>query len=316
MRPPARRLARRKGCDMEIRDAVLADAPAACAVLRRSITELCVADHRNDPAILERWLANKTPEIVASWIAQPAISMLVAVEGGIILAVGAVTNAGEITLNYVSPDARFRGVSRAMLGALEARAAERGNTRCTLISTATARRFYHAAGYVEDGPPQGKFGTTGSYPMLKRLVAVRLERVTEALPAGFETLRSEARAEGYMFIERLATEWASGGMRFDRAGEALLVVHVHSEIAAVGGLTVDPAIPEALRMRRFYVGKRFRRRGIGRRLAAALLEAAVRTDRPVTVNAAAGSEPFWEPLGFVAEGSDGHTHVLKRSGNS
>ncbi len=284
MRPPARRLARRKGCDMEIRDAVLADAPAACAVLRRSITELCVADHRNDPAILERWLANKTPEIVASWIAQPAISMLVAVEGGIILAVGAVTNAGEITLNYVSPDARFRGVSRAMLGALEARAAERGNTRCTLISTATARRFYHAAGYVEDGPPQGKFGTTGSYP--------------------------------YMFIERLATEWASGGMRFDRAGEALLVVHVHSEIAAVGGLTVDPAIPEALRMRRFYVGKRFRRRGIGRRLAAALLEAAVRTDRPVTVNAAAGSEPFWEPLGFVAEGSDGHTHVLKRSGNS
>ncbi len=163
---------------MEIRDAVLADAPAACEVLRRSITELCAADHRNDPAILERWLANKTPEIVASWIAQPTSSMLVAVEGRIILAVGAVTDAGEITLNYVSPEARFRGVSRAMLGALEARAAERGNTRCTLISTATARRFYRAAGYVEDGPPQGKFGTTGSYPMSKPLVAARLERAT------------------------------------------------------------------------------------------------------------------------------------------
>ena len=35
---------------MEIRDAVLADAPAACEVLRRSITELCVADHQDDPA--------------------------------------------------------------------------------------------------------------------------------------------------------------------------------------------------------------------------------------------------------------------------
>ncbi len=154
---------------MEIRDAVPADADAACEVLRRSITELCVADHHNDPAILARWFANKTPEIVASWIAQPGNSVLVAVEGSAILAVGSVTDKGEITLNYVSPDARFRGVSRAMLGALETRARERGNTRCTLISTETARRLYRSGGYQEDGPPQGKFGSTGSYPMSKPL---------------------------------------------------------------------------------------------------------------------------------------------------
>src|ERR1700730_9548986 len=97
---------------MEIRDAVAEDAPGACQVLRRSISELCVADHRNDPTILMRWLSNKTPEIVASWIARPDNSVLVAVERDTILAVGSVTNAGEVTLNYVSPDARFRGVSR------------------------------------------------------------------------------------------------------------------------------------------------------------------------------------------------------------
>ena len=51
---------------MKIRDAVAADAPAACDMLRRSIAELCGADHRNDLAILERWFANKAPEIVAS----------------------------------------------------------------------------------------------------------------------------------------------------------------------------------------------------------------------------------------------------------
>jgi GNAT superfamily N-acetyltransferase len=274
---------------------------------------LCTADHRNDPAILERWLANKTPEIVTSWIAQPASSMLVAVEGGIIRAAGAVTDMGEITLNYVSPDARFRGVSRAMLGALEARAAERGNTRCTLISTDTARRFYRAAGYVEDGPPQGKFGTAGSYPMSKPLAAERLERIIEELPPGFDALRAEAQAEGYRHFDRLATDWASGATRFDRAGEALLVVCVDNAFAAVGGLTVDPAIPEALRMRRFYVGKRFRRRGIGRRLVTALLEPAAKADRPVTVNAAAGSAPFWTALGFIPDARDGHTHMLKRN---
>jgi GNAT superfamily N-acetyltransferase len=154
---------------MEIRDAVPDDAAAACNVLRRSISELCEADHRNDPAILARWLGNKTPENVAAWIAQPERSVLVAVEGGAILAVGAVTDKGEIILNYVSPDARFRGVSRALLGALEVRARERGSARCTLISTETARRFYLSAGYVEDGPPEGKFGMAASYPMSKRL---------------------------------------------------------------------------------------------------------------------------------------------------
>ena len=80
-------------------------------------------------------------------------------EGDAVLAVGSVTDAGEITLNYVAPDARFRGVSRALLRALEARAAERGNIRCTLTSTETAHRFYRSAGYVDDGAPTGKFGT-------------------------------------------------------------------------------------------------------------------------------------------------------------
>lgn len=154
---------------MEIRAAIPEDAAAACQVIRRSITELCVADHRNDEAILMRWLGNKTPEVVASWIGRPDNSLFVAVEANRILAVGSVTDAGEINVNYVSPDARFRGVSRALLGALEARAAERGNTRCILTSTETARRFYLASGYVESGPPVGIFGTSFAYPMSKIL---------------------------------------------------------------------------------------------------------------------------------------------------
>jgi GNAT superfamily N-acetyltransferase len=154
---------------IEVRDAVREDAPAACEVIRRSISELCEADHQNDPEILRRWLANKTPEIVGSWIVQPRNSVMVVVESDAILAVGSVTDAGEITLNYVSPDARFCGVSRALLVALETRALERGTDRCTLLSTETAHRFYRSAGYIENGAPQGKFGTTSSYPMSKRL---------------------------------------------------------------------------------------------------------------------------------------------------
>jgi len=154
---------------MIIRDAGVKDAEEACAVLRRSITELCVADHRNDPALLTAWLSNKTPETVAGWMRRADASYLVAVNQGAIAAVGAVTDAGEVLLNYVSPEFRFRGASTALLAALETRATERGATRCTLISTQTARLFYLARGFLEVGLPVRKFGMDSGYPMAKVL---------------------------------------------------------------------------------------------------------------------------------------------------
>ena len=57
---------------MIVRDATAADAVAACEVMRASIVELCGLDHYNDPEILKRWLANKTPENVAAWVASSA----------------------------------------------------------------------------------------------------------------------------------------------------------------------------------------------------------------------------------------------------
>jgi GNAT superfamily N-acetyltransferase len=138
--------------------------------MRRSIAELCVADHKNDPVILARWLGNKTVENFVAWINQPDNSLLVAVEEGRILAVGSVTDAGSIGLNYVSPDARFQGVSRTLLRALEARALARNNRQCTLTSTETARRFYLSNGYVLSGAASGAFGTDAGYPMYKILV--------------------------------------------------------------------------------------------------------------------------------------------------
>lgn len=140
---------------LQIRETIPEDAPAACIVLKRPIAELCEADYRNEPSILARWLGDKTHETFCAWVKQTENSVLVAVENQDILAVGSVTDAGTIGLNYVSPDARFRGVSRALLRTLETRAAERGSNRCNLTSTETARRFYLSNGYRENGPPVG-----------------------------------------------------------------------------------------------------------------------------------------------------------------
>jgi GNAT superfamily N-acetyltransferase len=144
------------------------------------------------------------------------------------------------------------------------------------------------------------------------VIETTLTFVTSHLPAELDALQTEARAEGYRFLERLCVEWASGTVRFDRPGEQLMIARVDAALAAIGGLTLDPVVAGALRMRRFYVSARFRRHGIGRTLASALLDHAQRSTDMVTVNAATGSAPFWETLGFVAEPREGHTHVLVR----
>jgi hypothetical protein len=54
-----------------IRRAEVTDAADACQAVRRSIVELCVEDHGGDRATIAAWLANKTPENVAAWIASP-----------------------------------------------------------------------------------------------------------------------------------------------------------------------------------------------------------------------------------------------------
>jgi GNAT superfamily N-acetyltransferase len=157
--------------ELQIREARAGDAASACAVLRRSIVELCEADHGNDPQFLSRWLANKTPENVAAWIADAGNFIYVAVDGGRIAGVAAMTRAGLVTLNYVSPDARFKGVSKALLTELERKAAEFGLAQCSLESTKTARRFYEAAGYREqDGVTGGCGGDAGRCrPMVKAI---------------------------------------------------------------------------------------------------------------------------------------------------
>jgi GNAT superfamily N-acetyltransferase len=139
--------------------------------------------------------------------------------------------------------------------------------------------------------------------------ALQLEFVRDELPEGFDVLRAEARAESLAFVERLAADWNSRTMRFDRNGEALLAAYVNGELAGIAGLTVEPAVPGAFRMRRFYVRPSYRRNGIGHNLATALLLQSETGGKPVTVNAALASFSFWESLGFERDRRDGHTHI-------
>ncbi len=131
-----------------VRPALDTDAEAAVDVLRRAITELCIADHRNHGPTLERWLRNKTPERFRSWQSAPDNFIAVADREGTVCGVGAIRQSGDLDLCYVHPSHQRSGIGRSLLFALESQARGWGVRVLRLVSTLTARSFYERHGYV------------------------------------------------------------------------------------------------------------------------------------------------------------------------
>jgi len=132
------------------------------------------------------------------------------------------------------------------------------------------------------------------------------------LPEGIGLLRIEADREGHRHMARLISEWNEGINRFDRKGECLVAIYDRARLVGIGGLTQEPAIARALRMRRVYIIPTDRRKGIGRLLAAALVKRAVATASVITVHAGTDeAAAFWESVGFKSCSIGGVTHRLE-----
>ena len=153
---------------LEVRDARPEEAAEIAALLRASITGLCTADHRDDPAALAAWLANKTPGTVAGWIADPGQRLLVATLDGRLVGAAAARPSGELLLLYVAPGASRTGVGTCLLGTLEAWLRTAGAGEVRLESTATALGFYRTRGYRETRPPDWR-RRSDVFPMSKPL---------------------------------------------------------------------------------------------------------------------------------------------------
>lgn len=106
-----------------------------------------------------------------------------------------------------------------------------------------------------------------------------ISHAVESPIAELSGLLEESLREGWRHIRRLADEWEQGRNRFDRAGECLLIARVNGETAGVCGLNVDPyaTCHGVGRVRRLYVMRAFRTRGVGGRLVAKVVSAATDT---------------------------------------
>jgi GNAT superfamily N-acetyltransferase len=146
-------------------------------------------------------------------------------------------------------------------------------------------------------------------------VTVVVERLHDLPPDGLAGLIAESERAGWKFLRRLAEDWASGANRFAGPGEALFVARRGRRVVGVCGLNVDPyaAAGRVGRVRRLYVLSAYRRRGVGRRLVAAVVAAARGAfDRLRLRTESAEAARFYEGLGFrPCAGVADCTHVLE-----
>lgn len=151
-----------------VRRATISDAQTATVLVRRSIGELCFEDHHGDEATIAAWLANKTEANFRRWIESERHIALVAAHESDLLGFGLLNLGGKLALLYVSPEARFAGISSAILHQLEREALDAGLREITLDSSATALTFYQRRGYSPNGEISKGF-VTWRHPLSKRL---------------------------------------------------------------------------------------------------------------------------------------------------
>ena len=120
---------------------------------------------------------------------------------------------------------------------------------------------------------------------------------------GLDTLMAESDQEGFRFLRRLGDDWGSGLNRFSNPGEALFGVFDQTNLLAVGGINRESV--DCARLRRFYVKKEARRRGVGRQLAQHILMfVSPHYSRVVLFTDTEPADRFYCSLGFVRVKSD------------
>jgi GNAT superfamily N-acetyltransferase len=131
-------------------------------------------------------------------------------------------------------------------------------------------------------------------------------------------LATEAKQEGFRFVQRTIDEWVDGANRFSKPGEILWGVFCDGQCIGIGGLNVDPYAtdPGIGRVRHLYISKDFRNQGIASGLLKKIIKRSkeffrtlrVSTHGPGRENPEA--DKFYEFMGFAKADGEKQTHIL------
>ena len=128
----------------------------------------------------------------------------------------------------------------------------------------------------------------------------------------FHEFKADAESENYEFVDVLIGDWQDGSEDFSEPGARFLGLALDGKIVGVGGLGHDQHFPDQQigRIKHVYVLKDYRRRGIARLLALALMQDAEKSFGTIRLHAAsANAARLYEELGFEPIDHPTATHI-------
>ena len=113
--------------------------------------------------------APKTVANFVAWFTNEENYCVVVEAEGRVTGIGVLKRSGDVNLLFLAPEARGRGMGKAVHAALEAQAERWGLREMKLESTELACRFYERLGYRSAGDARTQFGVLRAYPYVKAL---------------------------------------------------------------------------------------------------------------------------------------------------
>jgi GNAT superfamily N-acetyltransferase len=141
-------------------------------------------------------------------------------------------------------------------------------------------------------------------------------KIIDLYKVDFSSLVEESKEEGFRFLDRLVNKYKNGTNNFNKPSESLYGVFTNEGILiGIGGLNVDPYIKgqKVGRVRRFYISKNFRRKGIGQFLLNKIVNEAKKNFDVLVLNTdTPQASQFYSSFGFL-EKSLYHkaTHIME-----
>lgn len=105
------------------------------------------------------------------------------------------------------------------------------------------------------------------------LIDIHIQQIKDLMIYEHDDLVQESKEEGFNFLVKLISDYENTINTFNKIGECLCGIFQEEKLIGIGGLNEDPYTENSKigRVRRFYIAKEYRRKGVGRLLLLRIL---------------------------------------------
>ncbi|SIQ66061.1 Acetyltransferase (GNAT) domain-containing protein [Bacillus cereus] len=131
---------------------------------------------------------------------------------------------------------------------------------------------------------------------------IHTQQIEDLMIYEHDYLVQESKDEGFNFLIKLISDYENKINIFNKTGECLYGIFQGEKLIGIGGLNKDPYTENNRigRMRRFYIAKEYRRKGVGKLLLVRILSEAKKYFNIVVLHTdTEQGDKFYTSSGFV-----------------